>query len=549
MLNLSDFQKPQRYIGNEWNVIKKDHSGKIKIALCFPDLYEVAMSNVGLRILYGLLNSFEDVVCERVFMPDIDLYRHLKKNNIKLFSLETKTPIDQFDVVGVNLNCELNFTNFLGILSSSQIDLFSKDRKEIIVLGSCLSNMEAVADFVDLFFLGEFEDGVSDFLSVIRKIKQKKQRLEALSQIDGFYVPSFYMPKEEGNQYRLEKKKKSAKYPLKTRYVKDLNNSFVPTKWLVPYTNIVHDRVQVEISRGCPNICSFCQARSIYYPYRERSVEKILEIIKETYDNTGYENFSFLSLSASNYSNIERVVEEVSSYCKPLRIGVSLPSLRVEDAVGKLYQSLSKIKKLSATFAVEAATKDLRKSINKNINIDALFEVAKLMKSLGAKHLKLYFMFGFPGEADNDLLEIGNFVNKLHNYSRLNINLSINAFIPKPFSCLQNVCMQPKVELERKKKVILSNLPKRRWLKISISNIRRSILEAVLSRGNRDLSKVIFNAFLNGALFDGYDDRVDYNLWEQAFIGCGLEANQYLSVESCKYWQHIESFDPLLNRE
>ncbi len=537
-----NFKKPQRYLGNEHNVIKKSYfPGQVRICLCFPDLYELGMSNVGMKIIYGQLNSFEGIYCERVFMPDEDLYLYLTEKKKKLFSLETKTPLCDFEILGFNFGYELNFTNFLAMLSSGGVELRALERKDTIVLGGGIANPEGLAEFVDVFFLGEFEVQAEKFAEIIKRYKDKEERLRALAEIDGFYIPKFYDVYIKGNRFVFEKKYKHAKLPIRKVFVKDLDNSFFPVNWLTPHTAIVHDRAQIEIARGCPNECSFCQARCLYFPYRERGVERVLDLAKGVYKSSGYENLSLLSLSASNYSNIEKLVEEITAYFKDKCVGVSLPSLRIEDVVGRLYKSLRRIKKVSATFAVEAATETLRERINKKIDLNKLFEAARVLKSLNSRHIKLYFMFGLPYEEDSDLLAIGDFLRTLKAESRLKINLSINAFIPKPFSSFEDVDMESAQKLLKKKELILSNIPRDRDVKLSISNIRKSILEAVTSYADRSFSKVIYRAFCLGARFDSYDERFNYSVWREAFKQSGTSMEDYLQRKKDNFsFSHIE---------
>ena len=540
MLEWSSFKKPQRYLGNEWNVVRKSHNHRIKICLCYPDLYEIGMSNVGFRIIYGSLNSFNDVVCERSFMPDEDLYDYLKRHKKKLFSLETKTPLSDFEIVGFNFDCELNFTNFLSMLGISGISLKSKDRKNIIVLGGGIANPESLCEFVDVFFIGEFEEKTSSFIDILRRYTDKQARLKALAEIEGFYVPSFYNVYKKGRRYIVEKKYKYAKLPIKKVHIRNLDNSFSPVQWITPYTSISHDRAQVEIARGCPNRCFFCQARSMYFPYRERSPKRVLELADEIYRRSGYENISLLALSASNYSNIENLVSELADYCSRKTIGLSLPSLRIEDVVGRLYKYLSRVKKVSATFAVEAATERLRGAINKNIDIKKLIEAAKILKSLKSRHIKLYFMYGLPSEVDEDITAIKKFLEELTIVSRLKINLSINIFIPKPFSIFEGVSMDSRKELERKRHIVFSSIPKYRKIKANIASPYKSILEAVISRADREFSSLLYEAYTLGACFDAYRERLNRYAWDEAFKRKNFDTDEYLSNNTDNFpWSHI----------
>ncbi|UCD14977.1 MAG: radical SAM protein [Candidatus Omnitrophota bacterium] len=545
LFNVMDFklfQKPQRYIGNEWNVVKKDHSNKVTICLGYPDLYEVGMSNLGLRIIYGALNQFNDVVCERVFMPAPDLARFLRKRNKKLFSLETKTPLDQFAVLGFNFNYVLNFINFLHILNLGGLPVKASQRRDIIVLGGGIDNPQPLAEFVDVFFLGEFEGTVPNFVNVLRKYKDKESRLKALSQIEGVYVPKFYTSVFENNSYKLIKDYKYAKLPIKRVYVRDLNTSFYPVKWLTPHTQIIHDRIPVEIARGCPNQCTFCQARAFYWPYRQRSISTIEETVKESYRHSGYENFSFLSLSASDYSSIEDLIDRTSAFFQERKIGLSLPSLRADDILGRLYTKLAKIKKTSLTIAVEAANESLRRDLNKKIDINKLFEAVKVVRTLRLKHIKTYFMFGFPQETGDDLAAIGVLLRKLHSQSGLSLNASINTFIPKPFSLWEGEPMQTEAVLLQKKNVILRNVRFNRNLRIFLSNPKKSILEAVICRADRKFWSVIYRAFTKDTEFSTYDDASFLKLWYNAIEEEAIDYRFYLEAKTDNFpWSFIET--------
>ncbi len=542
MIDFKAFQRPQRYIGNEWNAVRKSHRGKIRICLSYPDLYEIGMSNLGLRIIYGLLNEYRDVVCERVFMPGLDLAAFLTAQKKSLPSLESKTPLNRFEVLGFNFNYELNFTNFLAILDLGRISLWAKERKDIIVIGGGLANPEPIADFLDVFYLGEFEAGAENFIEVLRRCKSKDDRLKALSAIPGFYVPKLYSAGRQGSRYRFAKKSKPARSSLARIYVKDLDDSYFPRNWLTPYTQITQDRVAVEIARGCPNRCTFCQARAVYSPYREREVSTIKDIVEKVYQNSGYEDFSFLSLSASDYSSIEGLVDSVYDYCKEKRIGLSLPSLRADREIGSLYKRLIPLKKTTFTVALEAARDCRRQALNKRIDVDKIFAAVEVIRSLGQKHIKIYFMYGFPDETEEDLSAIGIFISNLTKRFRINLNLSINIFLPKPFSTWEDREMEDEAVLRQKKIMILESIPRKRSIKVSTSPIKKSILEGVCSRGDRRLSTVIYQAYQRGARFDGYGESFSWGIWEESFKDAGLDYRFYLKQSTENFpWSFIQS--------
>jgi len=535
-----NFQKPQRYMGNEWNAVHKDPAAKLRVCLCFPDVYEVGMSNLGLRIIYGMLNRDRGVFCERAFMPGPDLENHLKISKQKLFSLETKTALDRFDVLAFNLGCELNYTNVLAMLERSGLDLHAEKREDILVMAGGIANPEPMARFIDVFFLGEFEAQAERFLEVMTAAKTKQERLQALSCLEGFYVPAFYSPPGKNLKTQWEKKYPPACFPLKKVHVRDLDTSFYPLKWVTPYTQIVHDRVQVEIARGCPNQCSFCQARCYYYPYREKKLETVCKQIETLYRETGYENFSLLSLSASNYSRIEELIDYSVDFFRGKGVGLSLPSLRVDDVVGRLHRKLLALKKTNLTVALEAGTERMREKIRKNIDVNCLLEAKSVLKTLGLRHIKLYFMFGFPEEREDDVYSIARLSRVLLKELGLKLNVSINVFIPKPFTPLEQSPLEDESVLQQKKNILLSSLGHRR-INVSVSNIKRSILEAVMSRGDRDLGRVIENAFLKGARFDSYADSFNWDLWQDSFKEENIDYGRYIyDRDSHLAWSHIK---------
>jgi len=466
----------------------------------------------------------------------------LRKEEEKLFSLESKTPIDNFQVLGFHLGCELNFTNFLNILDLGKIPLKTKDRGKLIILGGGIANPEPLAEFVDLFYLGEFEEVAQDFVEVLRKHKSKEKRLRAFAKIDGFYVPQFYENNLEGNQYQFKPKHSWAKSQIKRVYVKDLDKSYYPTKWLTPHTQIIHDRAQIEIARGCPNNCTFCQARCFYYPYRQRSPEKIKELISNIYESSGYGDFSLLCLSASDYRGIEELIDSTYDYFQKHHIGLSLPSLRIDDVIGRLYKKLITLKKTTLTVALETARDPLRQTLNKKIEVEKLFEAVEVIRSLGIRYLKLYFMFGLPGEEKEDLIAIGEFLGRLSRVSGLSLNVSINIFVPKPFSPWEDIGMDEEKILSSKSRTIFEHIPKRRNIKVSISSLKRSIFEAALSRGSRELSTVIYRAFTKGAKFDGYRERFSWKIWEDSFKEEGIDYIFYLKANTNNFpWSFIKS--------
>ncbi len=541
------FQKPQHYIGNEWNAVRKSHQDRLAVCLCFPDLYEVGMSNLGLRIIYGMLNEYDSTVCERCFMPGPDLLDYLREKKEGLVSLETKTLLSSFDVLAFNLGCELNYTNFLTMLSLSRIPLHSEQRQDIIVIGGGIANPEPIAPFVDVFYLGEFEPQAEQFVRIMTGLKEKKERLKALAELEGFYVPSFYEVRKKKGGYVCEKQYSRAGLPLSRVYVKDLDRSYYPLAWLTPHTQIVHDRVQIEIARGCPNRCAFCQARSAYYPYREKSPEVVMDQIKKIYSLSGYEDFSLLALSASNYSRIEELIDRSIIFLKDKGAGLSLPSLRVDDIVGRLHKKLRLLKSTALTVALEAGSEELRARIKKNIDPRVLWEARDVIRSLSLRHIKLYFMFGLPEEKESDLAEIALLVRRLHRELGLRLHVSINPFMPKPFTEFESAVMDREEVLRDKKEFLLREL-RYPWLRVAVSNIERSVLEAILSRGDRFLSRAIETAFRAGACFDSYGEWFRWDLWKQAFDEAEIDYRQYLYQQrQDQCWAHLNKYGKIQN--
>lgn len=540
-MDFAQFRKPQRYIGNEWNVIKKSHKGRIPICICYPDLYELGMSNLGLRIIYGMLNEEPDIVCERVFMPFDDLSQYLKETNQRLFSLESKTPLNQFQVVGFNFNTELNYTNFLHILELGNIPRYACQRKDVIVLGGGIVNPEPIAEFIDVFILGEFEEAADDFIRILRSSNSKEARLEAFSVTPGFYVPQFYSNNLENNNYSFKPLKTKVNKSIKRVFVKDFDNSYYPANWLTPHTEIIQDRVPVEIARGCPNLCTFCQARKQYYPYRQRKPEKVKGIIKNIYESSGYENFSLLSLSASDYSYMQELLDDVLDYFREERIGLSLPSLRIDDLLGPLQERLQRLKSSSLTVAVEAAQDELRNNIQKSIDIKQLFEAAKVLRSFNFRQIKLYFMYGFPNETSQDVVAIANMLKELLEKSNLKIAASINIFMPKPISIWESQSLQDEKILDEKRALLLNSLPRTKRLDVSLASTKSTILETLLARGDKTINKVIENAYRKGALFCGDYERFRWQPWKKAIEEENVDYQKILKAKTSNFaWSFID---------
>ena len=552
MDNLSELllqvQKPARYIGGEWNMVKKDWTpDKVKILLAFPEVYEIGMSYLGLKILYGILNKRDDCLCERVFSPWQDFEDILRKNKMSLFSLESRQPMKEFDIIGISLAYELNYTNALNLLDLGGIAFKSSDRRDgdpiIIAGGPACYNPEPMSEFIDAFVIGDGEDAIIDVVGVYRNsanhesgIVNRKKILRELAKIHGVYVPSLYETEYNNDGTIKSFKPKEADVPgrIQKRIVKDLDNSFYPTAQLVPYIQIVHDRIMLEIMRGCKHACKFCQAGTTYRPRRERSKEEVLRIAREVYSKTGYEEITLLSLSSGDHSHIKEMIEELNSMFKEKYVSISVPSLRIEDILSKLPTLVSKVKKSGLTFAPEAGSECLRKAINKNIDIEKLMEALKESYRSGWRRVKLYFMIGLPTEKEEDLERIAKLLYKVSNLRRevdgkdANVTASINAFVPKPHTPFQWEAMEP-IDSLLSKKIFLKDSVKSRMIEMDFNSFYMGYLEAVFARGDRKLSGVLYEAYSKGAKFDGWKDHFNFNLWMESFKAIGVDPDFYAS--------------------
>ena len=558
-------RKPARYLGNEWNVVRKDpRAQKVRFAICFPDLYEIGMSNLGLRIIYGLLNSLPEVSCERVFLPDVDMREILKTRKIPLFSLESKMELSEFDLIGFCLSCELSYTNMLAVLDLSGIPLLAKDRDSafplVIAGGASVGNPEPAADFVDLFLIGEAEEALPEIIERYKESKIKNQKskitreetLRELAGIKGVYVPSLYEVEYDARGVLKEFRPKYPDIPvrIRKRVVEDLNQAYYPIDWIVPYIQIVHDRAAIELMRGCPYNCNFCQARSVYSGLRLRSPEKVLELVDKISHSSGYEEFSFLSLSTSSYPYLRDIVVSLSDKFQKQAIAISLPSLRPKSYLGALAEYLAKVRKTTLTFAPEAGSERLREVINKNFSMEEFYSAISSAYKAGWQAIKLYFMIGLPDETNQDLegiLEIAQKVSKLRLESAgrpAQVRLSISFFVPKPHTFFEREKMENRDKL---KENILYLRDKARKISKKITldfhNLETSILEAVLSRGDRSLGEVILRAYNNGCLLDGWPEHFKPELWLKAFKESGKDFDFYLrerSADEILPWQHID---------
>ena len=565
--NLINVMRPGRYIGHEWNIVKKDLSKiKFSVCLCFPEVYEVGMSNLGIRVLYDILNSKKDLVCERAFCPWPDLKGVLINNSLKLCSLESTIPLNNFDLLGFSLNNELNYTNILSMLSLGGIPFMSKDRASnfplIIGGGNCTLNPEPIADFFDLFIIGEAEEVILEIVEICKKFKnkygsvcrKKEELLIELCQIPGVYVPQFYHVGYTSDMTVKEfiSLKKEAPSVIKKVYVKDLDKNSRYINWIVPNIEIIHDRIAIEIMRGCMHSCRFCQARSYFSPLRIRSPKRIFDLAKKLYKISGYEQISLSSLSSSDHPQIGGIIKLLIEYFRKKAVSISLPSVRPKNIIEDISNLLSSQRKTGLTFAPEAGTERLRRIINKNMDIDELFRAIKGAFKAGYRRVKLYFMIGLPREDYKDLDAIIDLSYKISSIRKeicgqaAEINISIATFIPKPHTPFQWLNMAKINEIKKKQEHLIRALSgKKHRLKISFHDVSTSSLESALSRGHRQLSKVILAAFNKGAQFDQWREYFNFNYWSQSFFESGLDIEEFatrpLELDKVLIWDFIDT--------
>lgn len=543
---LLQIQNPIIYTGNELNqVIKKPDDVKIRFAFCFPEVYEIGMSYLGMKILYHLLNERDDTYCERVFAPSIDMENLMRKNNIELYALETKDSIKDFDFIGFTLQYELTYTNIINMLDLGNVPIYAKDRTDgmpfVCAGGPCACNPEPLADFIDFFMIGDGEELINEVMDVYSKWKDnnetRKQFLEQVDKLQGIYVPSLYEVKyNDDGTIKEFKRKDGNKISITKRIIQDMDKVFYPTKTVVPYSSVVHDRVMLEIFRGCIRGCRFCQAGYIYRPVREKSVDRLLELAKESIKNTGYEEVSLLSLSTSDYTKFHELANGLIDMTKDKKINLSLPSLRVDSIDDKLLDKMKSVRKSGLTIAPEAGTQRLRDVINKNVTEEEIFKACDRAFRKGWTVVKLYFMIGLPTETFDDLQGIADLANKIvdHFYQipkgergkSVKVTVSVSTFVPKPFTAFQ-WCSQDDKELIQKKIEYLQEATKNRSVSFNWNNPDVSILEAIIARGDRKISKAIYEAWKNGAKFDGWDEHFDIEKWNKALETAGLSKEFY----------------------
>lgn len=556
-------QKPARYVGGELNsVIKDPDKVDIRYAFCFPDIYEIGMSHLGMKILYGLVNDREDSWCERVFAPDVDMEEQMRKNNVPLFALESGDYIKDFDIIGFTLMYELCYTNVLNMLDLAGIPLYSKDRTElapiICVGGPCACNPEPIADFVDIVFLGDGEDSTNAVLDLLKECKKsgatKQEFLLKAKDITGVYVPSFYKDSYNADGTLKELVPiNGAPEKVKKSVVSDMNKCYYPKEFVVPFISIVHDRAVEEIFRGCIRGCRFCQAGFIYRPIREKSVETINAQSKALIDSTGYDELSLCSLSTSDHSQVNEMLTSLIDWTVKDKISLSLPSLRVDNFSDELVDKLNKVRKSGLTFAPEAGTQRLRDVINKNVTQEEVINTCTKAFDNGWTTVKLYFMMGLPTETMEDIEGIANLgMDVLHAFynnpnrqkgTGLQVNISCSSFIPKPFTPFQWEPEDTMESLKAKQKHLLESIPSKK-IKVSYHETPTSLLEGVLARGDRRLSAVIYSAFKDGCKFDSWDEHFKFASWMKAFEKNNLDPYFYTQrkreFSEVLPWDHLD---------
>ena len=563
---LQSVLKPARYTGGEWNAVIKDHAAvDCTWALALPDVYEVGMSNLGLAILYEVLNRREDIAAERVYAPWTDMEEEMRKRKMPLFSLETKTEISAFDFVGFSLQYEMIYTNVLNMLDLADIPLFAKDRGEampfVVGGGPCVYNVEPIADFFDFFIVGEGEEAIVEVSDAFMAWKRegrpggRKGFLQRLLDVPGIYVPSFYEPEydEEGNYRALRPLVEAAKPVIYKRVIRDMDDAISVEHPVVPYMDIVHNRIMLELFRGCSRGCRFCQAGICYRPARERTEENLRKMARGLVDATGYDEMSLTSLSSADYSCLGRLVDDLMADFRDEKVSFSLPSLRIDSFSIDLAHKMQQVRKSGLTFAPEAGTQRLRDVINKGVTEENLMKACGAAFRQGWKQVKLYFMMGLPTETMEDIEGIAETAQKVVDLYYKNTNhakgrgvqvtISCACFVPKPHTPFQFVPMDTAETLQAKQKHLLESVHSRK-IKVNYHDSTTSFLEGVFAKGDRRLAPVIVEAYKRGCYFDGWEECFKYDTWMQTFADLGIDPAFYcqrpIALDEVTPWSHMD---------
>jgi len=562
--HLLEVQKPSRYIGGEVGSVIKDKSKiDVRFAFCFPDTYDIGMSHLGMKILYSLTNERENYWCERCFAPSEDFEAIMRENDIPLYALESLDPIRDFDFIGFTLQYELSYANILNMLDLAGLPVFAADRGDeltniVIAGGPCVCNPEPLADFFDIFVLGEGEEVNLELIDLYWEMKQqgatKTEFLRKACHIEGVYVPRFYsfVYKDDGTIDHLVVID-GAPEVIRKRIIKDFDSVYYPENFVVPFTEIVHDRVSVEVLRGCIRGCRFCQAGFIYRPFREKHTDTICRETKALCENTGYDEVSLASLSTSDHSEIDPMLTKLIDYTAAERINLSLPSLRVDNFSESLLEKIKKVRKSGLTFAAEGGTQRLRDVINKNVSEEEIMNTCSIAFRGGYSAVKLYFMMGLPTETDEDIVGIADLANRIIDlfYSiedrpkgrGVQISISCATFVPKPFTPFQFEPQDTREMIEHKQKLLLDSV-KTKKIKVSYHDPNVSQLEVILAKGDRRLCKAIYTAWKKGCKFDSWEEYFNFGKWIEAFKECGIDtsfyANRRFEYDEILPWDHLD---------
>ncbi len=564
--HLLKVKNPSRYIGGELNSVVKDKSKvDVRFAFCFPDSYDVGMSHIGMKILYSLKNKRENWSCERVFAPWPDFEEIMRENDIPLYALESLDPIKDFDFIGFTVQYELCYTNILNMIDLAGLPVLASERDEdapvIVAGGPCVCNPEPLCDFIDLFIIGEGEEVNIELLELYEQLKKsgeytKSVFLKKAAQLDGIYVPSLYdvQYNDDGTIRCVEPVCSEAAPKVRKRIIEDLDKVFYPESFIVPYSEIVHDRAVVEVLRGCIRGCRFCQAGFIYRPFREKRTDTIVNEAKCLCMSTGYDEVSLSSLSTSDFSEIEQMLTKMTEYTEGEKINLALPSMRIDKFSKELMEQLAKVRKSGLTFAPEAGTARMRDVINKNLTEEEIMNACRTAFEGGYAGVKLYFMMGLPTETDEDIIGIADLAKRIADIyfnmqnrpkgQKLSISISCATFVPKPFTPFQ---FEPQIsveEINRRQKLLLEEVKGKRYINVSYHNYKISVLEAALAKGDRRLGAVIRRAWELGCKFDGWDEMYLFDSWMQAFAETGIDVDFYahraMSFDETAPWDHLD---------